>query len=161
MNTFIRLTGCGIMIFTAFLWGRKRAEREEYSLKLLADFIAFVRYTRENIIHTKTPIPDICREYETDIYEMREFLADSEKNGICAAWDKHSAMLPQKAQKAVQRFVSNIGFGYDDEDKELCEYTLNILGGLFAELKSKTDERRKMWYTLPPLFVSSIILILM
>lgn len=149
------------MIFTAFLWGRKRAEREDYSLKLLAEFIAFVRYARENIIHTKTPIPDICREYETDIYEMREFLADSEKNGICVAWDKHSAMLPQRAQKAVQRFVSNIGFGYDDEDKELCEYTVNVLGGLFEELKLKTDERRKMWYTLPPLFVSSIILILM
>ena len=74
MNTMIKLSGSGLLIFAAFLWGRKKANAENHAIIVLGEFISFIKFIRDNIAHIKTPIPDICREYQTDSAEIQKFL---------------------------------------------------------------------------------------
>ena len=62
MNTMIKLSGSGLLIFAAFLLGRKKANAENHAIIVFGEFISFIKFIRDNIAHMKTPIPDICRE---------------------------------------------------------------------------------------------------
>ena len=107
----------------------------------------------------KTPIPDICREYQTDSAEIQKFLTDTETYGIREAFEKNYAILPQKSRKTAEKFASEIGRGYGVETLELCRYTIDVLDGQYKTMKDDMVQRRRMWYSLPPLFASSVILI--
>ena len=102
MNTMIKLSGSGLLIFAAFLWGRKKANAENHAIIVLGEFISFIKFIRDNIAHIKTPIPDICREYQTDSAEIQKFLTDAETYGIREAFEKNYAILPQKSRKTAQ-----------------------------------------------------------
>lgn len=159
MNTMIKLSGSGLLIFAAFLLGRKKANAENHAIIVFGEFISFIKFIRDNIAHMKTPIPDICREYQTDSVEIQKFLTDAETYGIREAFEKNYAILPQKSRKTAEKFASEIGRGYGVETLELCRYTIDVLDGQYKTMKDDMVQRRRMWYSLPPLFASSVILI--
>lgn len=159
MNSIVKLSGSGLLIFAAFLWGRKKANAENHAILVLGEFISFIKFIRDNIAHIKTPIPDICQNYQTDFTEIQKFLSDAELYGIHEAFEKNNSILPLKSRKTAEKFASEIGHGYGEETLELCRYTIDVLGGQYKEMKDDMVQRRKMWYSLPPLFASSVILI--
>ena len=44
MNTMIKLSGSGLLIFAAFLWGRKKANAENHAILVLGEFISFIKF---------------------------------------------------------------------------------------------------------------------
>ena len=64
-----------------------------------------------------------------------------------------------EAKKIAKKFVYSIGKGYTDEEVELCKYTSDSIDKILVKLKSDMADRVKMYYSLPLLFVSSVILI--
>lgn len=159
MNITLKLIGSGIMIFASFLWGRKKSNAEKHKLILLNDIIAFIKFLRDNISHFKTPIPRICKSYETSNSEIKAFLDEVSAYGLRIAWENNTELLPEKARGIMSHFTAELGQSYGNDSIELCDYTLSELHKISEALISDYTERRKMWYSLPPLFVSSIILI--
>lgn len=159
MDITLKLVGSGIMIFASFLWGRKKANAEKHKLILLSDIIAFIKFLRDNIAHFKTPIPRICKSYEASNEEIKAFLDEVCEYGLNDAWAKNTELLPEKAKGIMYQFTSGLGQSYGNDSIELCDYTLLELHKLSEALTRDYTERRKMWYSLPPLFVSSVILI--
>lgn len=159
INTLIKLLGGGVMIFASFLWGRSRAEEEKRKAALLSEFISFVSFTGEYIVRFKVPLSEIYAEYTPELPEMKRFISSARENGIKTAWESAQPPLPEKAIRTAERFVSELGSGYAEEEREKCACTADILGKLLEELKSDMADRVKMWYSLPPLLVSSVLLI--
>ena len=43
MNTMIKLSGSGLLIFAAFLLGRKKANAENHAIIVFGEFISFIK----------------------------------------------------------------------------------------------------------------------
>ncbi|MGN1408852.1 MAG: hypothetical protein ACI4XJ_01620 [Eubacteriales bacterium] len=159
INTLIKLLGGGVMIFASCLWGRSRAAEEKRKVALLSEFISFVSFTGEYIVRFKAPLSEIYAEYTPELPEMKRFITSARESGIRTAWNTSPLPLPVKAVRTAEKFVNELGSGYAEEEREKCACTADILGKLLAGLKSDMADRVKMWYSLPPLLVSSVLLI--
>lgn len=147
------------MIFASCLWGRSRAAEEKRKIALLSEFISFVSFTGEYIVRFKAPLSEIYSEYTPELPEMKRFIASAREKDIKTAWNVSPPPLPSKAERTAEKFVNELGSGYAEEEREKCACTVDILGKLLAELKSDMADRVKMWHSLPPLLVSSVLLI--
>ena len=149
------------MLLAAFAWGRSKAAEEKRKIAVLAEFSSFVKFVGENIERFKTPLPDILAEYTPAEPKISEFITQAKSCGIKKSWENCSDMLgfSAESEKIAKKFVYSIGKGYTDEEVELCKYTSDSIDKILVKLKSDMADRVKMYYSLPLLFVSSVILI--
>ena len=153
-----------MLLAASLVYGRSRISEERQKLREAEALIALVRHTAETIDHTLKPLPEIFGEYRNEVLQKNGFLAEVRSAGLRNAWEnkEETFVLQDKDLKnCFSVFCREIGRGYRKEELELCSLTLKRMNEAVGKLRQELSNREKLYRTIPPLMVMSLVLILM
>ena len=159
-----KLIGAMILLAASIVFGLKKSREEQEKIRNAEALFSLVENIAEQIEYSMRPLPQILHVYECDALEKSGFLRIAGEEGVEEGWKRcrNKLVLPgREIEKIVERFCGEIGKGYRKEELELCGLTLKRLKAEMERSRSEFANRRKLYHTLPPLLMLSLILILL
>lgn len=159
-----KLIGTAVLLSASVLYGRKKILEERRMIREGEALLGLTVHIAEQIEYTMKPLPEILSGFDDGILLENGFLKAASEIGIREAWDnsRRKFRLPEKGMKQVfGRFCQEIGRGYRKEELELCSLTIRHLREEIEQLKKDIGNREKLYRTIPPLMVMSVVLILL
>ncbi len=159
-----KLAGAGILLLASFIYGSCKVREGRRRLRETEAFLELVEYVTEGIEHGMKPLPEIFAEYGNGILEQNGFLQIVREKGIRQAWLTHENRFNPTKGKGIDQFsvfCREIGRSYRKEEMELCSLTKKRLEDELAAIRVDMKNREKMYRTIPPLMVMSLVLMLM
>ena len=159
-----KLIGTAVLLLASILYGRRKILEERRVIREGEALLGLTVHIAEQIEYTMKPLPEILAGFDDDILLENGFLKAASESGIREAWDNQDCKfrLPEKGMKQVfGQFCREIGRGYRKEELELCSLTIRRLREEIDQLKKDIGNREKLYRTIPPLMVMSVVLILL
>ncbi len=159
-----KLCGTIILLIASLVFGWKKIREERLKIRGAEDLGDLVEYISEQIEYTMKPLPEILGSYQSSFLAESGLIAAAQEYGVKEAWERcgNRLTLPEgNVRKIFGEFCKEIGRGYRKEELELCGLTLKRLRSEIDRMKKDTVNREKLYRTLPPLMVLSMVLILL
>jgi len=159
-----KLIGTLILLAVSLLYGRRKIFYERQKIKEGEAICDLTEYISEQIEYTMKPLPEIIAGYRNEILAENGFLESAAAEGMEKAWEVCSDgfRLPSGGIHDIfGEFCRSIGKGYRKEELELCGLTQKHLKAELEKLKEDSVNREKLYRSLPPLMVLSVVLILL
>ena len=159
-----KLMGTLILLMASVIYGSKKIAEERRRLREAEALADLVEHISGQIEYTMKPLPEILGAYQSEILASGAFTEVACTYGLGKAWDAYGfgIGLPDGDFKRIFRdFTREIGRGYRKEELELCSLTLKQLRTEIDKYKEDSLGREKLYRTLPPMMVLSVVLIVM
>ena len=160
----MKAAGTVVLLGASMAYGGCRISEERQKLREAEALMALVRYTAETIEHTMKPLPEIFVEYRNEVLHKNGFLEEVKRTGLREAWENKEGQLvlqDKDVKNGFAVFCREIGRGYRKEELELCSLTLKRMNEAVGKIRQELSNREKLYRTIPPLMVMSLVLILM
>ena len=159
-----KLIGTVILLTASMVYGRKKILDERRKIREAEALRDLTEHIAEQIEYTMKPLPEIIAGFENGILREIGFLETAGTYGIREAWKmcQWKFCLPEgNIRSAFGEFCREIGRGYRKEELELCGLTLKRLRSEIERMKGDSGNCEKLYRTIPPLMVLSVVLILL
>lgn len=159
-----KLIGAAVLLAASVIFGWNRIREEHRKIRDAEVLLELVEYIAEQIEYTMKPLPKILGTFEADALNGCGFLRISCEEGMWAGWErcKDKLSLPQgDLGRIFGDFCREIGKGYRKEELELCGLTMKRMKAEMDRSRNDIAGREKLYRTLPPLMMLSVILILL
>ncbi|MBQ4066105.1 MAG: hypothetical protein IJD22_00545 [Clostridia bacterium] len=156
----IRSVGALLLLLCAALWGIERGRREKTALRIIAELVNFIEYTREQISNFRTPLLRIYSEYCCEARELEDFFSALRRNDTENAVGLLSERIPKSAYREASLFFSSLGGGYSEGQESLCIAAKARLERIGEEMRESLGEKLRMYRLLPLLLAASLVILL-
>ena len=115
----MKLIGCGLIIFSAFLRMHFFRKQEKRAISELQEYIKLIDHTRLQIEYFSLPFKNILEIFHSPLWNRAEDVQNSVNM---------SALSPGETE-VINEWIRSIGNGYKSEQLKLCAYAKEKLDG--------------------------------
>lgn len=156
----IKLLGSAFLLFSSICYGEMHIRSDRLKTRDIEAVIDIIKYISEKIEYFSAPLPEIFLQYSNDHFEKTGVLEEIRRSGIKFLCTDNKLSISQEDRDLLSKFASELGKSYVDEELALCRYTYEKLKESEAKLRETQKSREKLYRTIPPMVVLSLILII-
>lgn len=155
----LKIIGAVTAIAVSYLLGDLAADRYRKRVALLSELKLFADNAARSIGEYKTPLKELALADEIPILSEYRFV---DLIAQCDAPDgRMLEMLNENEREAVVEFVGNFGKCFKDELIDMCRSFGKLMSEALENAEKECDTKSKIYRTVPPLCVTSVIILLM
>ncbi len=156
----LKIIGSFIVLTVGVYFGNKLYTEQRNKINTTEALIDFTEYIRTSIYTSRMPLPEIYTSFENRILLERGFIHQLNQHGLKSALKTVSECISDKSLASLNSFSENIGGMNTDTQLKLCEETSKLLMEEYKKQEDTFSKKEKMYKTLPILFATSIIIMM-
>ena len=155
----LKIIGAVTAVAVSYFLGDLAADRYRKRVALLSELKLFADNAARSIGEYKTPLKELALADEIPILSEYRFV------DLIAQGDAPDArmleMLNENEREAVVQFAGNFGKCFKDELIDMCRSFGKLISESLENAKKECDTKSKIYRAVPPLCVTSVIILLM
>lgn len=156
----LKVFGSMIIIAAGIFIGNRLCAEQRRCLEITAALADFTEHIRTSIYTSRLPLTEIYSSFTYNILESVGFSYQLEQNGLKSALKNVSDNISSKSLQALISLADNLGGINTDTQLKLCEETSKILREEYKKQEDAFYQKKKIYKTLPILFATSIIIMM-
>lgn len=135
------IIGAAVISVSFYFMGRKVTEQDRTAVKQLYWVLKLLRYIKDGISLSLTPLPDIYESFECNEGCMTDFISQLKEKGPIYAFE--GLVLPRDARNPLRELAYALGKTDGESQCEKLENTIGILERVYEEFKQVEQQKSK------------------
>lgn len=156
----LKIIGSIIIITVGIYISHRLCTDQSVKLNVTEALIDFTEHIRSSIYTSRLPLSEIYATFNDNKLQICGFSYQLTQNGLKSALRTVSDHLSPRSMTSLESFADNLGGINTDTQLRLCEETSKILREEYKKQEELFSKKNKMYKTLPILFATSIIIMM-
>ena len=135
------VAGASVICLCFFLLGKKATEQNKTAVKQLYCVLKLLRYIKDCISISLTPLPDIYNSFEFNEKYMAEFEQKLKSAGLAAAVEE--LVLPEEAYLPLKELSVSLGKTDGENQCKKLESAIGVLETVYREFRQVEQQKSK------------------
>ena len=156
----LKIFGSAIVLLVGIYLGNKLCSEQRIKLITIEALIEFTEFIRTSIYTSRMPLMEIYALFDNKSLHERGFIYQLNQHGLKSALCTVSEYISDKSLTTLNSFADNIGGMNTDTQLKLCEETTKLLNEEYKKQENIFSKKERIYKTLPILFATSIIIMM-